>query len=197
MAGLETILQKIEGDSSVQCKKIISRAQSEADAIRKQAHKDADRQAAEILSKAETQAVAIVKRAESDAKTVLSRALLAEKVDIIQSVMKQAAGRIKAMPDAEYFQTIKRLVIKHARGEAGIMRISPVDAARLPSGFEASLNEMLTEKGGSLKIEPVQMESGGFILVYGDIEHNCTFEALIESMHEELKDRINRSLFLS
>jgi V/A-type H+-transporting ATPase subunit E len=36
---------------------------------------------------------------------------------------------------------------------------------------------------------------GGFILKYGDVEENCSFDALFSSAKEELSDRVNAILF--
>ena len=36
---------------------------------------------------------------------------------------------------------------------------------------------------------------GGFLLVYGGIEENCTIRAVFDSKREELSDHVNRLLF--
>ena len=36
---------------------------------------------------------------------------------------------------------------------------------------------------------------GGFLLVYGGIEENCTISAVFASKREELSDQVNRLLF--
>ena len=35
----------------------------------------------------------------------------------------------------------------------------------------------------------------GFLLAYGDIEVNCSFEALLEASLEQVKDALSRELF--
>jgi V/A-type H+-transporting ATPase subunit E len=40
-----------------------------------------------------------------------------------------------------------------------------------------------------------QEMSGGFILLYGDIEENCSFDALFLQAKEELQDKVRDYLF--
>ena len=89
-----------------------------------------------------------------------------------------------------------RLAAAHALPQAGEMVLSPRDRERLPADFPGKLQEVLPE-GASLTIsartEPgIQ---GGFLLVYGGIEENCTFRALFDAKEEELQDLANRVLF--
>jgi len=195
MAGLETILEKIAKDSDNHCADIIAAAQKEADAMREHAREQGRTAASAMLARTQTQADIIIKRANSSAQTIQSRAVLTEKVAIINEVLEQAATRIKELPDAEYAHAIKTLAVKYAKSESGIICLSKTDAARLPAGFEEDLNASIAEKGGSLKMETTLQNPGGFILKYGDIEQNCTFEALIEAKKDELKDMINQILF--
>ena len=74
--------------------------------------------------------------------------------------------------------------------------LGSADLARLPADFEARLCSALSAKGSTctLSKEAARIESG-IMLVYGDIEVNCTFEAVIESSAEELKARIGEMIF--
>ena len=58
------------------------------------------------------------------------------------------------------------------------------------------LNAIAQEKGGALTLAPAgRVVGGGFILVYGGIEENCTFPALFEARKEELQDLVHKQLF--
>lgn len=195
MTGLETIIKKIQEDSNAHCANILARAEQEAESIRKQARKQGKTAASALLDQTKAQADSILQKADSAAHTNLNRAILAEKVSMIRDVMAQAAVKMKSLPNTEYAEAVKKLAVRYSRKGSGIMRMPSVDSVRLPAEFEAELNTRLAEKDASLKIETTPMDSGGFILIYGDIEQNCTFNALIESMQEELKDQINRNLF--
>ena len=66
----------------------------------------------------------------------------------------------------------------------------------LPKGFEDTLNQALAEKGGRLTVSgQAAAIDGGFILSYGGIEENCSFEALFDSAKETLQDKVQELLF--
>ena len=76
------------------------------------------------------------------------------------------------------------------------MGLSAEDLERLPAGFEEALNEKLKAAGASVTLNNTPAKiSKGFILAYGDIEINCSFEALFEARREELKELVCGILF--
>ena len=68
-------------------------------------------------------------------------------------------------------------------------------ALRVTADFEKKINDGL-EKGAKITVskDPADI-SDGFILVYGDIEINCSFEALIEDSRDAIKDELNSIFF--
>ena len=42
--------------------------------------------------------------------------------------------------------------------------------------------------------EPKELD-GGFILVYGGVEENCSFKALISAKKDELADKVHQLIF--
>lgn len=195
MAGLEVILQTIADDSQKQCAAILARARQEAEELRTAAEQQADAQSADVLAQAQKQAEGMLQKADSAAKTIQSRALLAEKVAIIDEVLAEAVAALKSLPDDRYAATMQTLAVRYARPGEGVLRVSPEDAARLPVNFESSLNARLAGQGAALHVQTVPQAVGGFVLVYGDMEQNCTVDALLSAMRDELKDSVNRALF--
>ena len=92
--------------------------------------------------------------------------------------------------DEEYFKTLEALVKKHAQAEAGKIMFSKKDKARIPASFTKAL-----ESYKLTVAEETQEMSGGFILLYGDIEENCSFDALFLQAKEELQDKVRDYLF--
>ena len=66
----------------------------------------------------------------------------------------------------------------------------------MPEGFEEEIREIAGKNGGTLVLskEPRKI-SGGFVLVYGGIEENCSFRAMFNSRKDELSDEVHRILF--
>ena len=68
----------------------------------------------------------------------------------------------------------------------------------MPDDFIKSINKELSSKGkaGNLKLSStVGSFKGGFILEKNGIEINNTFEALVESMKEEMQLEVAKALF--
>lgn len=195
MTGLEKIIKKIEADSNSEREAVLSAANTEAGAILNKAAEDAE------LIKTRVEEAAI-KENEKDKTFVSSKAeldfkkgLLAEKVAIVNSVIDSALKKLRMLPDAEYFKTLSPLVLKYAQRGKGTLRFSSADLNRIPTGFEAELNKALGE-GRSIAIskDPADID-GGFVLVYDDIEQNCSFSSLLATKTDEIKDELYALLF--
>ncbi len=195
MSGLEKIIQKIELDCKTECDGIIANAEAEAKEILDSASREAELIGAEIVDAAmkenEKELAFVNSKAELDRK----KGILAVKIDIVNSVIKTALSKLKELPDEEYFEKITALVLKYAQNGSGTLCFSKRDLGRIPAGYELCLNGKLSD-GFSLKIssEPVDID-GGFILVYGDVEQNCSFDALLASSTDEIKDELYGLLF--
>ena len=64
-------------------------------------------------------------------------------------------------------------------------------------GFENVIEQTAQKKGGHLVVskEPKDMD-GGFVLVYGGIEENCTIRAMFHTKQDELSDVVQKILFV-
>lgn len=195
MTGLNKIIERISQDSVAKCDGIIFDAQNEATKIKNAAIAEGDALKQKAIDEANAQAKIILEMAESGAQLNTRKKLLATKVDIINNAIDAALDKMKAMPDKDYFAALYSLVKKFAQDSEGMMLLSKKDFDRLPKDFDKKINEGL-QKGAKLTVSDKPANIGeGFILVYGDVEINCTFEALIEDSRDELKDTINNIIF--
>ncbi len=172
---------------------------------------DANRQARELLdekkSRAEKSAAAILAKARTDAEGLKEKALSASDLErrtrllsarqaIIGEVLEEAYRKIKDMDTAAYFELIEKLLDHYVLPQAGEIHFSPADAQRMPDGFEEKIQNIARAKGGSLTLakgDPLVPD--GFVLVYGGIEENCTFQAIFETRRDEMSDRVQKRLF--
>ncbi|HHY83455.1 MAG TPA: hypothetical protein GX505_12395, partial [Clostridiales bacterium] len=114
----------------------------------------------------------------------------------IEEIIQNAKNSLQHMPADEYFELIKKMVVSYALPQNGQIIFADQDRNRLPADFQQQLNELLLPKGISLTIsEESRPLDGGFVLVYGDIEENCTFAAIIDSKHDILQDKLHEFLF--
>jgi len=196
MTGLEQIIKTIRAQAENSRDGILSKAQSRAKAVIADAEAEALRQSSQIIERAEVEAAELIKRAESGARREYAKHLLAERVALVDEVLQKALDTLCSLPDAEYSKALCALALRHAEPGAGQMLVSARDIKRLPADFEAKLNASLAERGASLAVKAHDgITGGGFVLVYGDIEHNCTFPALLEAHRDELCDLTRGMLF--
>lgn len=196
MTGLEKIIIQIEQDAveasaqilekaDLQCAEILADAQAECDAIDRAAEIDAANIHQDILS-----------RSESSNQMQRKNRLLAIKQEMISETINKAKQKLLSMSSVDYFVMLGKQAEKYAQCGDGVMYLSANDLSRIPAYFPAKLSQIAAAKGGTLVISERSAEiSGGFILAYGGIEENCSFEALFEAEKERLQDIVRAQLF--
>ena len=91
-----------------------------------------------------------------------------------------------SLDDAAYFGLIFKMVGKFALPQQGKLILNEKDLARVPGDFDVQLKAALAAIPGavlSLSNSTCPID-GGFVLDYGGIEENCSFEALFYSSQE-------------
>ncbi len=197
MTGLDKILSCISDEANRGADVILEAGKLKASEVLSSAKKEAEKRAGLIIKNAEDKADFILKKAESKGKLKEREQILDAKCEFIGSVLNEAKENLRRLPVEEYFEVVLMLCRKHANTQSGEIIFSEEDLQRVPAGFEASLAEVALAAGGELKIsEKTRKINGGFILSYGDIEENCTFDALFECNFESLSDKLNEILFV-
>lgn len=197
MTGLGKIIAKIEDNGRTVCKDIISKADAQAQMILDNARSTAENSRLDAIDAANKKSKIDIELASSKAEHESKKTLLATKISIINDVIDEAMKKLKSLPDIEYFNTIKILVSQYACNGLGTLRFSQSDISRLPQSFEASLNEALKGSDRAIVIssEPVCID-GGFVIVYDDIEQNCSFDSLMNASLDEIKDALYEEIFM-
>lgn len=193
MAGLDKIIERITQDSAVKCEGILKEATAQATSLKADAAAVSKKDADKLLAKAAKHAQSIVEMAESGSAVEQKNALLDAKVGIIDEAVDYAKTKLTGAGDADYFDTVMKLVKAYAQDAEGIMYFSQKDLSRLPASFAEKISDATN---GKLKVssEPKNID-GGFILAYGDIEINCSFDALISEKIDVIKDTLNKIIF--
>lgn len=190
MNGLDKIINEIALEADADAEKITAEAREKAEKLINRARE----QETEILHHAEETAADESRkaqmRADAAAKAEMKRAVLKEKQSIIGEVLERAAAVIKDSNPDKYFSFMLRLLDKYAEEKTGEIILSERAKICITPEFRDAIAKKglrISEKSGDF--------TGGFILVYGEIEENCTLEALMESEHDRLHDIISRFLF--
>jgi V/A-type H+-transporting ATPase subunit E len=197
MTGLEKILKAIEADAQANAATVIASANKEAEDILEAAKKDAEEKCRLITEKSDADVKAVLSRAESAAALLEKKIILDTKQQIISNIITSAREKLEKLPDSEYTDIILSMIKKYAHHKEGMILFSAADKKRLTKEFPERMKGILSEMPGtSLTIadtEPALI--GGFLLVYGDIEENCSFDALFAEERDILLDKVNSLLF--
>lgn len=196
MTGLDKIINQIEEEAKSSADKIVEEANAQAEAVLTEADVTCREIGEDAAKKAEAAREDILKKSRSAASMERKKELLAAKLQVIDQIIDRAKETLYTQDDKAYFEMIVRMIEKFARPESGEIRFCGKDKKRLPAGFEQKAAAAAAKKGGSLTVSKETCEiAGGFILVYGGIEENCSFEAMFAAERESLQDKVHTLLF--
>lgn len=196
MSGLDKMKSQILDDANKTAETKISGARRKEEQILAQARSDASAEAQQSDQKARAAVENYVQRIVSSCDMQRRKALLEAKQEMISGVLEKAYDRVIGLPPEAYFDMVCRMLEKYVQPGTGEIYFSAADLKRLPQGFDKKIQKIAAENGGALTVsaEPKTMD-GGFILVYGGIEENCTIRAMFDAKHDELSDQIQKMMF--
>lgn len=195
MTGIEKIVEKIREESLNRCEAVIAEAKENAGEILFDERKKAEKEAEKIISEGKNKALKKENAARSAAETISKTRYLEVKNAIVNDIIAAAFEKIEEMSDEDYFALLLSLCEKNVENGEGTMFLSKHDLERAPKDFEESVNSLVYEKGAvRLSKKPMDIENG-FVLVYGDIEVNCTLRAVFDEKLDSLRDALCKELF--
>ena len=196
MSGLDKIIADIGESAQNQYNDIIAAAEKEADALIKSEKTAADSDAESYVNRAKERIKTAENAEEASNEMLLRQGILKAKLSIIDETREKAVNEILVLDEKEYFAALKKVILgNYLEASSGLLRLNEADRKRLPADFLSTLNKELSN-GTSLKLdEKTANIRGGCILVYGDIEENCSFDAIAASLKDTLRDETYKILF--
>ena len=196
MTGLEKIINKIDSDNAVRCEQIIASAEKKAEAIKTQAKEEAQIKAEEIIDSAKAKCAKTVEIQESRNAQIQKQVILNKKINLINDVICAASQKLDTLSDSEYFDFLIKLIGKYACEGKCELLLNEKDNARMTESFKSKAVSAASEKNAELTLSDKLADiRNGFILKYGLIEINCSFDSIIDENREELKEKVNAILF--
>ncbi|MBE6794191.1 MAG: hypothetical protein E7532_04510 [Ruminococcaceae bacterium] len=193
MTGLDKILSQINLDADNTCAVIESRCQKECNEILQEAKLSAEKIKDEAQIKAKKNYDDIIRRAESSAELENRRVLLSARQSIISEMINNSLEKLLSLPDDEYFDVIYKLISKYSLNSDGVIAFNKKDNDRLPADFMNKVSEIGC---GKLVLSDSYLNiRGGFVLSFGDIDINCSFDSLYQDNSELISDRVAAILF--
>ena len=196
MTGWEKIIEQMDRDAHESASEVLAQADAECAKILEAAQAESDKIDARAAADAEALREDILSRGESGAQMQRKNRILTTKQDMIGDVIEQAREKLLSLDSIDYFVLLGKLVEKYAQPGDGIMYLSSFDLGRVPTYFRRVLADIAQKKHGTLVLSSESRDiSGGFVLAYGGIEENCSFDAMIEDQKEHLQDVVRAKLF--
>ena len=195
MDGLLNIIDKIITENDAECKSTVDYAEKQAKEIIAKAQLDAKKIAEDSQKKAENKAKLAVEKNVSGAELEYKRRILSAKGRIISETVAAAADYLCNLPEKEYFDIIRKLVIKSALQGTGSITFNRRDKSRLPADFLKSVIQDLPEGKSIVLSENTGEFDGGFTVSYPEMFVDCTFESLLDDNADDIKDALGQILF--
>lgn len=195
MSGIEKILRKIEAETDESCNALLTQAKERAERILAEAAEEGQKIRTDILNKAQIKQALELGVAQTGALREQRMTLLQAKASLANEIIDEALARLHGLEDREYFEVIEGLVKAYARKGKGNLRFNPHDLNRLPTGFEAKLNQALAPDQEVAISQVPSAIDGGFVIEYEGIDQNCSFASMVEADLESIKDDLNTILF--
>ena len=188
--------------------KIIAQIKLDADNTSESIKAKSDAQCAELLTNAEAEAQAILKagelaaskkyddiimRANSAAELEERKIMLSTRQAVISSMINKSLESLIGLPDDEYFELIYKMIARYSENADGTISLNELDLKRLPKDFETKVNSFSKGKL-TLSDTPASID-GGFVLVYGGVDVNCSFSSLFLDNSEKISDAAAKLLF--
>lgn len=182
MSGLEKMKGQILDEANHSAEAKIAEATAKAGEILKEADRETEVQVEKISAKAQVDAENYTQRIISSCEMQRKQAILRAKQEVIADVLDKAYDRVLHLDTKTYFEMMMKMLGRFVLGQSGEICFSAEDLRRMPTGFEEVIQSVAIEKGGSLRLSrDVREMRGGFILIYGGIEENCTIKALFDA----------------
>lgn len=190
MAQIEDITSYILDKYKAEAKAIEDAAKARYESVINEAEQKAEEEFDSIMNAAAREADRRLAMAGSSAGQIMSAEILALKNQAADSVIAKAKEKLLKMDEKDYEAFLISLLKRYSENKDGEIILSLSDDTK---GLKALKKEAGTH---GLVISKKSADiSGGFILKYGNIEQNCSIDAIFKEKKEVLTDYINSNLF--
>ncbi len=196
MGGLDKIIGHISHDAENEVKSVLDAAKAQAESIVNDAKEKTAEECDRINKKAATEVQSILDRGRSSAELKTKQILLTGRQELISETINMVRDRLNSLSDEEYAEFITGLFAKHVPNKDAVLKLNAADMKRIPKEVLDGFVKKTEEAGAKLTVsgEAAGIKNG-FVLDFGEIEENCTFDALIDQNIEELQDKVKSLLF--
>jgi len=198
MNGIEKILEHISSESAAECAAIEKSAVEECERIRAEYARAEQDEYWELINSGTKEAERRLQRMGSLAALESKKLVLATQQEMIAAAFELAVKQILELPERDYVDFLAKLACTASLNGTETIILSKSDAARIGKAVLDAANSGLKATGRSpslrLSDKPANIR-GGLILSGGNIEANCSIDALITQYKNELSPQVAKELF--
>jgi V/A-type H+/Na+-transporting ATPase subunit E len=196
--GANRIISRVVKDAESKSEAIISEAAEKAAQLDKEAKENASRQAGKIIEQARKEALARKRRILGIAELESRKEVLAAKQELISEAFTRTLNELLEADDQAYLELIRKMLMENVVSGQETVAVSADDQKRIPDTFWKDINDQLKKIGkeGKLALASESRDiRGGFVLLAEGLEINCSFEALLEMVRDEMEPEVAAVLF--
>ncbi|NLA86750.1 MAG: hypothetical protein GX847_05595 [Clostridiales bacterium] len=198
MNGIQRIIDRIEADAAAERAQILSEAEARCAEIGAQYTETAQAEYQKVITDGEKMVKQRLERQDSAAAIEAKKQILAAKQEMVSAAFERAVRLLSELPDAQYTKLLARLAADASRTGAETLAFSARDVSRVGESVKNEANALLRQssKEANLTVSPDTRDiRGGVIVINGDIETNCSLDALVSMQRNALSGRIAEKLF--
>jgi V/A-type H+-transporting ATPase subunit E len=198
MNGIDKIVERILDKAELDRRSILSKAEAEAKEILGGLKEMAEAEADNIIELGKEQARKILERSEGASVLESRNMLLAAKQELIDKAFLRAKGLLLQLPDEEYTSLLAKLAAPSLTAGNEEITLGQADLMHHESAVRRKINEIAAQKGlePGVTISPAAGDfEGGLIIRQGNVETNCTFDAILRMLRDDMAGEIAGILF--
>ena len=195
MSNINNLTSKIIKDAEDEKEIIIQTAEKEKNKILSTKQVEASTAEKIIIEKAEREAVSRKERIISSAKLQARNEKLQAMQEVIREIFESSIETLCNLSEDEFKVFVTESILNSdIVGEQNII-LNDSSKKIINKTFLAGINKELGSKANVILSEETRNFKGGFILEKDGIEINNTFEALVNSLRDDLSSDVARVLF--
>ena len=199
ITGLDKITARILAEAESFAEAEIKKARAEADERLAAAEKKSAVQSAERLDRARAEAEALTASAVGSAERRERGALLALRVELADKAFDAALEKLSHLPEDAYVPAMAALLAETVNaglddGASAFLSLNDRDMAFAEKILEAAKSKY-AKAVTVAKAEKSAPIRAGFLLICGDIEFNCSAEAILAAARDSLEKPVLDILF--
>ena len=198
MNGIDKILAHIKSESDAECEAIERAAVEQCERIRSEYTKMEQDEYWKLVNAGTKEAERRLERLNSLAALESKKHVLMTQQEMVSEAFELAASIILKLPEREYVEFLARQICVAALTGSETIILSPSDKERFGKDVLSKANSELIAGGKVANLTLSDRTAdirGGVILSGGDIEVNCSVDALVTEFRNDLSPAVASVLF--